>query len=193
MTKLYFVLLFGVAFGASANTIILSGAVTQDLADSGATAMNNPPLNNVLDRAARSGCSAAHVPSDAARRRHAAGGAMAIFRKVDKDFLEAVEWGAANEDDSQGYALFHDPATHADQLKLLAWTRAHPAIVLKVLPESREARQRAYAAQALGYAERSPEQIAALVTAAFDPDDGVRNNAVRALEVLCTVGPEVTR
>jgi hypothetical protein len=119
--------------------------------------------------------------------------AMGIFRKFDKDVLGAVKRGATMEDDSQGYALVEDPATHADQLSLLAWTRAHSAIVLKVLAESRDARQRAYAAQALGYAERSPEQIAALVTAAFDPDDGVRNNAVRALEVLSTVGLEVTR
>jgi HEAT repeat protein len=45
----------------------------------------------------------------------------------------------------------------------------------------------------LGYAERSPEQIAALVTAAFDSDDDVRNSAVRALEVLCALGAEVIR
>lgn len=119
--------------------------------------------------------------------------AMAILRKFDNDFLDAVKRGAANEDDSQGYALFSDPATHADQLRLLAWTRAHSATVLKVLKESRDAEQREDAAEALGYAERSPEQMAGLVSAAFDPGDGVRNNAIRALEVLCTLGPGVAR
>lgn len=119
--------------------------------------------------------------------------ALRILRQFDQDFPVAVKKGLSKEDDSQGYALFEDRATRADQLKLRAWTRAHPAIVLRVLAEAREPEQRAYAAQALGYADRSPEQMAALVTAAFDSNDEVRNNAVRALEVLCTVGPEVTR
>jgi len=118
--------------------------------------------------------------------------ALRIFLRFDNDFLPAVRRGAAAEDDSQGYALNEDPALHADQLKLLAWTRGHLALVLKVLSESRDPEQRLYAAQALGYAERSPEQIAALVAAAFDSYDGVRNNAIRALFVLCTVGAEVT-
>jgi hypothetical protein len=116
--------------------------------------------------------------------------ALRIFRDFDKHFLAAVKKGAATEDDSQGYALFEDPATRADQLRLRDWTRAHPAIVLQVLAESRDAGQRASAAQALGYAERSPEQIAALVAAAFDANDDVRNNAIRALGVLCAAGPD---
>jgi hypothetical protein len=118
--------------------------------------------------------------------------ALRIFRQFDKHFMAAVTRGASREDDSQGYALFEDPASHADQLKLRTWTRAHTAIVLRVLAESRDSGQRAYAAQALGYADRSPEQIAALVAAAFDSGEEVRNNAVRALWVLCTVGAEVT-
>jgi HEAT repeat protein len=119
--------------------------------------------------------------------------ALRILGQFDKHFAAAVKRGAAQEDDSQGYALFSDPATHADQLKLRDWTRGHSATVLHVLAGSRDSEQRADAAQALGYADRSPEQIAALVTAAFDSDDGVRNNAVRALQALCAVGPEVTK
>lgn len=61
-----------------------------------------------------------------------------------------------------------------------------------MLAEPSDARQRAYAARALGCDDRSPEQIAALLAAAFDSDDGVRNNAVRALWVLDTPGAEVT-
>ncbi len=117
---------------------------------------------------------------------------LRVFQQFDRHFTDAVKRGASREDDSQGYALFDDPASHADQLKLRTWTLAHVALVLRVLAESSDAGQRAYAAQALGYADRSPGQIAALVKAAFDSDDGVRNNAVRALEVLCVVGPEVT-
>jgi hypothetical protein len=119
--------------------------------------------------------------------------ALAIFQQFDQHFPAAVKRGMANEDDSQGYALFADPACRADQLKLRDWARANTGIVLAVLTESRDSRQRAYAAEALGYADRSTQQIAALVTAAFDSNDGVRNNATRALGVLCTLGPEVTR
>jgi len=118
--------------------------------------------------------------------------AQRIFQKLDADLDAATKKGKAREDDSQGYALVEDPATRADQLKLRDWTRGHLPTVFKVLAESRNADQRANAAEALGYADRSPEQMAALVKAAFDPDDGVRNNAVRALEVLCTIGTEVT-
>jgi hypothetical protein len=118
--------------------------------------------------------------------------ALRIFQKLDGDLRAAVKKGKAREDDSQGYALVEDPTARADQLKLRDWARTHLAIVLKVLAESRDADNRADAAEALGYADRSPQQIAALVTAAFDSDGDVRNNAVRALEVLCTVGAEVT-
>ena len=118
--------------------------------------------------------------------------ALRIFRQFENHFMAAVKRGASAEDDSQGYALFNDPASRADQLKLRAWARANTATVVRVLAESRDAGQRAYAAQALGYADRSPQQIAALVAAAFDSEAGVRNNATRALEVLCTVGVEVT-
>lgn len=117
---------------------------------------------------------------------------MRIFGQFDKDFIAAVKRGKSSEDHSRGYALMEDPASRTDQLKLCTWTRAHTAVVLHVLAESSDARQRADAAQALGYADRSPEQMAALVAAAFDSDDGVRNNAVRALWVLCTLGAEVT-
>jgi hypothetical protein len=119
--------------------------------------------------------------------------ALRIFQKLDTDLTAAVKKGASGEDDSQGYALSEDPSTHAEQLKLRDWTRSHLATVLKVLSEARDSEQRANAAEALGYADRSPQQIAALVSAAFDSNDGVRNNAVRALEVLCAMGTEIIR
>ena len=38
--------------------------------------------------------------------------------------------------------------------------------------------------EALGYARQSPRQVLALMRAARDPDEGVRNNATRAIAVL---------
>jgi hypothetical protein len=62
-----------------------------------------------------------------------------------------------------------------------------------VLATASDAEQRAVAAEFLGYARRTTIQIAALVRASRDVDDGVRNNAVRALAVLARSDPKVAR
>jgi hypothetical protein len=93
---------------------------------------------------------------------------------------------AAREDDSTGYALAHDPAARSLQLKLWDYALAHATELLSVLESSADPKQRATAANALGYARKSSRQIAALVRAARDPDDDVRNDAVRALGVLAS-------
>jgi len=56
--------------------------------------------------------------------------------------------------------------------------------LLQVLGSSSAVEHRRVASDALGYARQSPEQMQALVRAARDPDDEVRNNATRALGVL---------
>ena len=117
----------------------------------------------------------------------------AIFLRSNNDLEEAVRKGVSGEDDSEGYALPEDPTARLDYLKIRDWTRAHPATVYHVLETSRFDEQRAHAAVALGYAELSPQQISALVRASFDANEDVRNEAIRALEVLCNLGPKVSR
>jgi hypothetical protein len=56
----------------------------------------------------------------------------------------------------------------------------------KVLRNSADPRQREASANLLGYADRSDAQIRSLGEAANDADDGVRNDAVRALAVLAS-------
>jgi hypothetical protein len=53
-----------------------------------------------------------------------------------------------------------------------------------VLESADDAEQRQTAAEMLGYANTSRDQIAALVHANRDSDSGVRNNAIRALGVI---------
>ena len=98
--------------------------------------------------------------------------------------MEAVEKGAGGEDNSQGYALFTDPATRARQLPMLNYARRHESLIRAVLESSSDAGQRAIAAQLMGYVHSSRMQMAALVRASHDPNADVRNNAVRALGVL---------
>jgi len=67
------------------------------------------------------------------------------------------------------------------------------ALVFDVLASSSGARHRAIAAQMCGYGRQSNEQIDALVHASLDGDDGVRNDAVRALAVLAGAKPQLAQ
>jgi len=116
-----------------------------------------------------------------------------LFARFSEDLYAAVKKGDAGEDDSEGYALFKNPDARGDQLKIRDWVRSNTAIAQHALEFSRFDDERADAAAAMGYAVESPEQIAALVRASFDANGEVRNNAIRALEVLCNLGPEVSR
>jgi HEAT repeats len=109
-----------------------------------------------------------------------------LDKRLDEAIGAAVQKGgdAAREDDSQGYALSHDPEARSIQLALRRYAIAHEPELFHVLESSRDAKLRAIASQALGYAHQSARQVLALTRAARDPDDEVRNNATRALGVL---------
>ena len=108
-----------------------------------------------------------------------------LFQRMDADLYDAVRKNQGAEDESPGYALAQYPALRADQIKLREWARAHTFQVAQVLETAREDNERAEAAEAMGYAEKSQRQLEALVHAAFDANEDVRNNSVRALMVLC--------
>lgn len=109
-----------------------------------------------------------------------------LSEQLDEALMRAARRGgeAALEDSSLGYALTNDPAAKAIQLEIRDYALAHGPHVFEVLRASWDTRHRATAATIAGYAEHSAEQIDALYQAARDPDNGVRNNATRALGVL---------
>jgi len=100
---------------------------------------------------------------------------------------------AAREDDSQGYALAHDPQVRSIQLALRRYAIAHEPELFHVIESSRDAKHRAIASQALGYAHQSARQVLALTRAARDPDGEVRNNATRAIGVLAGANQRLAR
>lgn len=114
-----------------------------------------------------------------------------LWNQTMQAMAAAVKKGDADEDHSKGYALGHEPALRALQLQLRAYAVTHEPAIRAVLSTSKTANQRAIAAQALGYANQSPEQIAALVKASRDVNEDVRNNAVRALGVLAATGADI--
>jgi len=109
-----------------------------------------------------------------------------LDERLDQAFVAAVRKGgdAALEDDSKGYALMKDPEARSVQLALRRYAVAHERELFRALEFSADSKQRAIASEALGYARQSPRQVRALMRAARDPDEGVRNNATRAIAVL---------
>ncbi len=111
---------------------------------------------------------------------------MNIYGRLDHALEAAVRRGghAAEEDDSHGYSLIKDPTARSLQLTVRQWAIKHEQELLRVLEFSSAVGHRRVAGDALGYVRQSHEQILALVRAARDNDDEVRNNATRALGVL---------
>jgi hypothetical protein len=88
-------------------------------------------------------------------------------------------------DNPPGYRLLKDPKARAAELKVREYARAHVQEIIRVLSRAVDQDQRATAAEALGFADRSAAQLDALVAASRDPDGTVRNAAIRALmEIL---------
>jgi hypothetical protein len=116
---------------------------------------------------------------------------MSLYRHLDRAIEEAVRKGgrAAQEDDSNGYALINDPAERSLELAVRRWAVEHEGELLSVLKFSSSVEDRRVASDAVGYMRQSRQQILALVHAARDPDDEVRNNASRALGVLAKSNP----
>jgi len=102
---------------------------------------------------------------------------MNLDRRLDRAFQRAVRKGgeAAEEDDSNGYALIKDPQSRSLQQAVRQWAIGHEPELPRVLEFSSAVQHRRVASRSLGYAHQSREQILALVRAARDPDDEVRN------------------
>jgi len=98
----------------------------------------------------------------------------------------------ATEDRSRSYALSAYPPLRTKQLAAHDYATHNQSLIRQILRESADGEQRAMAAEFLGYADPSKQQVTDLVYAAHDVDDGVRNNAVRALVVLATANAKVT-
>jgi len=104
-------------------------------------------------------------------------------------FTVAVERGVATEEQSQGHALSHDPATRALQERFIGFAARDSDLLRRVLRESSDAGERALAAQVLGYAADKQGVVDDLVYGMTDPSENVRNNSMRALMVFTKMTP----
>jgi hypothetical protein len=78
-------------------------------------------------------------------------------------------------------------------LKMHAYAIHHEVLITNVLENSSDDRQRSIAAELLGYAAQSTQQVEALAKASRDSSDEVRNNASRALGVIVGAKPDMAR
>jgi hypothetical protein len=118
--------------------------------------------------------------------------ALHLYEDLMKLSVESVQKNAA-EDHSKGYALSSYPPLRAKQLAIREYALGHEGALQLVALHSADTNQRAIAVEILGYARRSRTQISTLVTASRDPNEGVRNNAVRALGVLAQASAPIAK
>lgn len=107
-----------------------------------------------------------------------------LYEQEQPLLMQAVARGQAGEDDSKGYSISDDPALKAVHLAMRSYAIHREAELREVLATSGDPKDRRAAAALLGYAQSSNSQAEALSQAIRDPDNEVRNNAVRALSVL---------
>ena len=106
-------------------------------------------------------------------------------------YTDAVRRGVAGEDRSKGYALSVAPASRRLELQMRDYAFTQESLIRDVLERFLGPKQRIVAAQILGYAQQTKEQIPTLANAARDSDSTVRNNATRALAVLLQSNPKL--
>lgn len=116
-----------------------------------------------------------------------------LYGRFTSALMDAVRAGETDEDDSQGYALAKNNALKAIQLDFREYALSHDERLRKVLDNASDPEQRRIAALVLGYAAPTKAQINALADAAFDPDEIVRNNAIRSLAVRVRVDAKAAR
>ncbi len=96
----------------------------------------------------------------------------------------AARNGNADEDLRSGHSLMADPTARMLQLRFEVIAREQLPVLREVLRNCSDDEQRAMAAYIIGYAPVPREVVDDLELAVQDPDDSVRNNAMRALSAI---------
>lgn len=109
---------------------------------------------------------------------------MAANDTLESGMEKAIQEGQSGEDDSQGHALFHFPKAQAPQDLFTRYANTNLATVREVLHHSKYSKDREVACWIIPFRSNKAEILPDLIAAVRDPDEGVRNNAIRALGIL---------
>ncbi len=106
-------------------------------------------------------------------------------------FLGAVaaagQKGPVSEDLTRGHSFMSDPRVRALQEAFVDIATTYPTELRNVLREGANEEQRAMAAYIIGYAPNKMRVVNDLQYALQDPDDTVRNNAMRSLAAFAVL------
>jgi hypothetical protein len=100
---------------------------------------------------------------------------------------KAVRAGEAAEDLSRGHSLMKNTAAREAQERFVELADKHLDVLRQVLRESANEEHRAIAAYVIGYASKKTAIINDLQYGMRDPDETVRNNAMRALGAIAVL------
>ncbi|MBM3813407.1 MAG: hypothetical protein FJW20_17430 [Acidimicrobiia bacterium] len=104
----------------------------------------------------------------------------------------ALRAGETAEDLSQGHSLMANAGCRKHQERFIPLAETHLEKLREVIRNSFDEEHRAIAAYVIGYAPKNarviPQVVADLQHALRDPDDTVRNNAMRSLGALAVMG-----
>lgn len=109
-------------------------------------------------------------------------------RQLESAIIAAVRMGDAGEDRSQGHSLMMNPEARALQQKYIEYAEEYRDTLIEVLHGSTH--QRALAATVLAYSADKKSIVPYLEAAVLDPDEGVRNDATRALALIANYANE---
>jgi hypothetical protein len=112
------------------------------------------------------------------------GNIVQVADAFERALQDAVLQGQAEESDSLGHSLMQYPPARELQQHFANYAAGNVARLRDVLQNSADARHRAIAAHVIAYAFNKVAIVADLIGALRDPDEAVRNNAMRALGVM---------
>jgi hypothetical protein len=116
-----------------------------------------------------------------------------MYQRYEMALAEAAEKGEATEDVSQGHSLATNASVRRFEEQFLALAASQLKLLRRVLHHSGKAEQRQIAACLIGYAANKRAVVADLLSVVSDPDEGVRNNAARALMAIATLAERQPR
>ena len=98
--------------------------------------------------------------------------------------MVAIEKGEATENDSSGHSLMNYLPARKLQEKFINYADKNLGLLRETLKHSKHVEQRTVAATVIAYYHDKTEVINDLLEAVADPDEKVRNNAVRAIGII---------
>jgi hypothetical protein len=99
-------------------------------------------------------------------------------------YEQSVRSGEDRENLTRGYALAADPEVRGYQERFVGLAEENLAVIDRVLRDSTEADQRTMAAYVIGYAPDKRAAVETLLYALRDPEEAVRQTALRALSAV---------